>query len=175
MRITPLRRGPLGYLALLGLVGLLMAEPVLADAPLASERSPIEFRLHPVESTPLPDADIWTPADPQVLLETQAELSALRPQLDSLHEERAPFGDAVLSTLTTLPIVGQFANREWMKGLIALGTAAGLATAIVVGSDQNNPQLVRLGTLGLYPLAVFGSLDAYVTRANRAPVEGPAR
>lgn len=157
---------------LMGLLGswlLIVAvdRPVLGQPAQASSRSPIEFRLHHPDSTASTDVDIWAPADSRVIVETQAELSAIRQAMPSPAESRRSFSDVVLTGVSLLPVVGQFANRDWMKGLVTLGTAAGLTTAIVIGNERNNPELVRLGTLGLYPLVVFGSLDAYFTRAQR--------
>ncbi|MNL33774.1 hypothetical protein D3C87_1557030 [compost metagenome] len=138
-----------------------------AKTPQDAGRSPIEFRLHhPVASASM-DVDIWAPVDPGVVLETQQDLQAIRQSALPPADPRQSFGDVLLAGLATLPVAGQFANHDWLKGLVTLGTAAGLTTAIVLGSERNNPQLVRLGTLGLYPLAVFGAVDAFVTRQQR--------
>ena len=162
----------------LGLIGSLiliaaLGEPVLGQPAQAPARAPIEFRLHHPDSSASTDVDIWAPADARVIIETQAEISAIRQTLSSPIETRHAFSDVVLTGVSMLPVVGQFTNRDWMKGFVTLGTAAGLTTAIVLGNHQNNPELVRLGTLGLYPLVVFGSLDAYFTRVHRDQPQDP--
>ena len=139
----------------------------LAQTPQNISRSPIEFRLHSPSASASMDVDIWAPVDPGVLLETQQALQAIRPSALPASDPRQSFGDVMLAGLATLPVAGQFANHDWLKGLVTLCTAAGLTTAIVLGNERNNPQLVRLGTLGLYPLALFGTVDAYVTRQQR--------
>ncbi len=141
--------------------------PAWAQAARNAERSPIEFRLHHPEATASTDVDIWAPADPRVLHDTQQDLAAIQQSVSPSRDSRPSFTDALLTGMATLPVIGQFANHDWMKGLVTLGTAAGLTTAIVIGNDRNDPQLVRLGTLGLYPLAVFGTVDALVTRQKR--------
>jgi len=141
--------------------------PAFAEPSPDASRSPIEFRLHHPVASASTDVDIWTPADPRVLLDTQADLAALRPPASAPEDPRHSFGSVVLTGLASLPVIGQFANHDWMKGLVTLGTAAGLTAAIVLGHERNNPQLVRLGTLGLTPLAVFGTVDALVTRQQR--------
>ena len=157
---------------LLGFIGcaLLLTgldRPAWGQSTPRADRAPIEFRLHHVDASASTDVDIWTPVDSRVLLDTQTELTAMRQTLSAAGDSRRSFSDVVLTGFSMLPVVGQFANRDWMKGLVTLGTAAGLTTAIVLGNDRNNPDLVRLGTLGLYPLAVFGTLDAYFTRTQR--------
>ena len=163
---------------LLGFIGIALFltgldRPALGRTSQDAARSPIEFRLHHAEASASTDVDIWAPADSRMILETQAELSAIRQSASSSGDSRRSFSDVVLTGVSILPVYGQFANHDWMKGIVALGTAAGLTTAIVLGNERSNPELVRLGTLGLYPLFVFGTLDAYFTRAHREPSLAP--
>lgn len=161
-------------IALLGgaLLGNGLAAPGWAIPAEPSERAPIEFHLHSATPSVAGDHDIWTSSEAALILRSQQELAALRPAMAAA-DLRQPFSEAVSSGLSLLPVVGQFANQDWMKGLVALGTAAGLTTAIVLGQSQNQPDLVRLGTLGLYPLVIMGTLDAYATRQERHRSRSP--
>jgi hypothetical protein len=141
-----------------------------AEPPLPAEdasRAPIEFRLvHPAPHTP-EDTDVFEEGDPAAIQRLQAEMAAM-PRLANPHDPRQSFTSVLASGLTLLPVIGQFANHDWVKGLLVLGTGAGLGVGIYLGQRDGNPQLIRLGTLGLYPLAAFSVLDAYATSRHRA-------
>lgn len=141
--------------------------PVLAKAD-DPERSPIEFRLVHPEAAPYRDGDLWEDVNPAVLRETQQGLDALRRSPAAAEDPRQSFSSVLRGGLSILPVVGQFANHDWMKGLIVLGTGAGLVTGIALGQQRDNPELTRLGTLGLYPLVLFSMLDAFGTSRQRA-------
>jgi hypothetical protein len=149
------------------LAGTALARPALATSADATERAPLEFRLHHPETAASRDHDIWEPSDPSLLLRVQQELSVLQPSKGLQEDPRHAFGDMVLAGVTTLPVVGQFANHDWLKGLLVLGTGAGLTAGIVLGNQRNDAELTRLGTLGLYPLVLFSMLDAFVTAQSR--------
>lgn len=149
----------------------LMAVPSLAD-PLPRERSPIEFRLVHPETRPTPETDIWEAADPAALLEMQQGLLEIRSR-PSEADPRQAFAAALGRGITMLPVIGQFANHDWLKGLLVLGTGAGLAAGIYLGQERDAPELVRLGSLGLYPLVVFSMADAIGTSKHREKTTSP--
>lgn len=157
---------PLGTALTLSLFSL----PAAAESPVhpAEEARPaIEFRLRHPEPRPDRDADIFEEADPGVFERLQAEIAA-RPKPAASHDPRASFTGVLGSGLRHLPVVGQFANQDFIKGFLILGTGAGLGAAIYLGERDGNPSFTRLGTLGLYPLVIFSLLDAYGTAGHRA-------
>lgn len=172
MLVSRSLRGFLGCTLALHGLGVALPAPALAQEARVA-RAPIEFRLHAPAASASSEVDIWAPADPRIILEAQSEITALRQSVGPPADARHSFGGMLLGAVTALPVIGQFANHEWMKGTLALVTAAGLTTAIVLGNDRGDAQLVRLGTLGLYPLAIYGTVDALVTRQQRATPATP--
>ncbi|GEM_PF-2191595 len=155
-------------LALAAIAGPASAEPAEKAA-----SGSIQFRLrHPEPGSPQAgtsehDEAIWEDVNPAWIREAQEGLLESRHPVAQGEDPRSTLSGAVLSGLTLLPVVGQFANHEWMKGLLVLGTGIGLATGITLGNRRGNPQLVQLGTLGLYPLVGFSLIDAYGTAQHR--------
>lgn len=149
----------------------LMAGPSHAD-PMPSERSPIEFRLVHPEPRPTPETDIWEAPDPAALRKPQQERLELGNRA-AVADPRQTFASALGTGIAMLPVIGQFANHDWLKGLLVLGTGAGLAAGIYLGQRRDDPELVRLGSLGLYPLVVFSMADAIGTSRHRENASSP--
>lgn len=145
-----------------------------ADPEEAPVRPPIDFRVDQPEVQPVPETDLFEEADPEAVLEEQRRLSALRQPLVTSNDTRQPVTSALLSGLAVLPGIGQFVNGEWLKGLLVLGTGSLLVAGIQVGNQRKNPSLVTTATYGLYPLVLFGTVDAIATSRRRPSFETTA-